>query len=129
MENICGQLKERIKTPFELASGQKLMLAVRAGVAEYPEAADTALKLVQCAEIVMQQAEKDGLSGIRYFDTAVLDELTRELHIEKELQEALTDFSFDLNFQPQYDAKEQKLRGIEALVRWKGQDGIPISPL
>ncbi|MDE7048497.1 MAG: EAL domain-containing protein, partial [Lachnospiraceae bacterium] len=78
---------------------------------------------------VMQQAEKDGLSGIRYFDTAVLDELTRELHIEKELQEALTDFSFDLNFQPQYDAKEQKLRGIEALVRWKGQDGIPISPL
>ncbi len=129
VENICGQLKERIKTPFELASGQKLMLAVRAGVAEYPEAADTALKLVQCAEIVMQQAEKDGLSGIRYFDTAVLDELTRELHIEKELQEALTDFSFDLNFQPQYDAKEQKLRGIEALVRWKGQDGIPISPL
>lgn len=129
VENICGQLKERIKTPFELASGQKLMLAVRAGVAEYPEAADTALKLVQCAEIVMQQAEKDGLSGIRYFDTAVLDKLTRELHIEKELQEALTDFSFDLNFQPQYDAKEQKLRGIEALVRWKGQDGIPISPL
>lgn len=128
-ENIWGQIKERIKTPFELESGQKLMLFAGAGAAEYPEAAEAALELVHCAEIVMGQAAKEGRNEIRYFDTVILDKLARELRMEKELTKALSDFQFDLNFQPQYDTGEQRLRGIEALVRWKRQDGMQVSPL
>ncbi len=31
-------------------------------------------------------------------------------------------------YQPQYDAGSKKLRGVEALIRWRGQDGKFVSP-
>lgn len=129
VENICGQVQERMEESFELKSGQRLLLSVGIGIAEYPEAAGTALELINCAEIVMERAKKSGRNTVQYFDTIILDELARNLRIENELKGALSNLSFDLNFQPQYDAKEEKLRGIEALVRWKGPDGMQVSPM
>lgn len=129
VENICGQIQKRMETPFELKSGQKEMLSVGIGIAEYPEAAGTALELINCAEIVMEQARRGGRNTVRYFDAVILDELAKNSRMENELKEALSNLSFYLNFQPQYDAKEEKLRGIEALVRWQRPDGRKVSPM
>ncbi|NBJ92109.1 putative bifunctional diguanylate cyclase/phosphodiesterase [Parablautia muri] len=129
VENICRQIQERMETPFELQSGQKSLLSAGIGIAEYPEAAKTALELINCAEIVVERAKKSGPNTVQYFDTAILDEIALNLHIENDLKEALSNLSFDLNFQPQYDTKEERLRGIEALVRWQRPDGMQVSPM
>ncbi len=128
VENICGQIKERLKTPFTLSSGQELVLTVSVGVAEYPEAGDEPLSLIRHGETVMQKARKRGRNIVEYFDDTISDKFTKNLQIENELKKALPELHFHLHFQPQFDVKERKMRGMEALVRWQGADGKPVSP-
>ena len=98
------------------------------GVAEYPEAAKNALELINCAEIVMFKAKASGKNAIQYFDAPILNEFLSTVQIENKLREAIFNQNFSLKFQPQYYIENNKLRGVEALVRWRDDDGNMISP-
>ena len=128
VEYIYSQIRERIKTPFYLSSGQELSIAVSVGVAEYPEAAHSTLELINCAEIVMFKAKTTGKDGIQYFDAPVLSDFLQDVSIENKLKEAVFYQNFMMHFQPQYYTNSKKMRGVEALIRWKDNDGKMISP-
>ena len=98
------------------------------GVAEYPEAAKSTLELINCAEIVMFKAKESGKTSIQYFDALILNDFLQNVAIENKLKDAVFNQNFTLNFQPQYHIKDRKLRGMEALIRWKDSDGKMISP-
>lgn len=125
---IYNAIRERVKTPFTLSTGQELLLSASAGVAEYPEAAKTTLDLINCAEIVMFKAKKLGKNTIQYFDAPILKEFLQNVNIENKLKEAVFSQNFAMNFQPQYYVKDNKMRGMEALIRWRDSDGKMISP-
>ena len=103
-------------------------VSVSVGVAEYPESADNALSLINCAEIVMYQAKRSGKDNIKFFDTAILNSFLRDVSIENKLKEAVSGTGFFMNYQPQFYAKNKRMRGVEALLRWKDSDGNLISP-
>ena len=48
--------------------------------------------------------------------------------MENRLKEAISMNRFVLYYQPQYDSKSGDLRGVEALIRWKDENGKMISP-
>ena len=48
--------------------------------------------------------------------------------MENDLKTALDEKAFELYYQPQYDSLTKKLRGVEALIRWKNAEGFYISP-
>ena len=88
MEQIYRMIRERLKKPFFLSSGQELTITVSVGVAEYPEAAQSALELINCAEIVMFKAKGAGKDSMQYFDVPILDEFLQKIDIENKLKEA-----------------------------------------
>lgn len=128
VEHIYKCIHERIRNPFLLSTGQEMMISVSVGVAEYPEAAKTTLELINCAEIVMFKAKGGGKDAIKYFDAPILNEFLQNVNIETKLKEAVFSQNFTMNFQPQYYADTKKLRGMEALIRWRDNDGKMISP-
>lgn len=128
VEHIYKTIYERIRSPFVLSTGQELMISVCVGVAEYPEAARTTLELINCAEIVMFKAKGAGKNAIQYFDAPILNDFLQSVAIENKLKEAIFNQNFTMNFQPQYYTRSQKLRGVEALIRWRDMDGKMISP-
>lgn len=128
VEYIFKAIQERISSPFVLSTGQEILLSVSAGVAEYPESAKTTLDLINCAEIVMFKAKGTGKNAIQYFDAPILFDFIQNVTIENKLKEAVFNQNFMMNFQPQYYADSKKLRGVEALVRWRDTDGKMISP-
>lgn len=128
IEKIYNEIHERLKEPFALSTGQEVSITVSVGVAEYPEAAKMALDLINCAEIVMFKAKKKGKDSIQYFDAPILNEFIQNVTIENKLKEALFNQNFVMNFQPQYYVRDKKLRGMEALIRWRDNDGKMISP-
>ena len=128
VEFIYKSIHDRIKKPFLLSTGQELTLTVSVGVAEYPEAAKTTLDLINCAEIIMLKAKKQGKDSIQYFDAPILNEFLQNISIENKLKEAVFSQNFVMNFQPQYYVKDKMLRGMEALIRWRDNDGKMISP-
>ncbi len=128
VEGIYRAIRERLRKPFIISSGQELMISVSVGVAEYPEAAKDAMELVNCAEIVMFKAKSGGKNAIQYFKVPILDDFLQNASIENKLKEAAFHENFVMYFQPQYRVRDGKLRGAEALIRWKDDDGNMISP-
>ncbi|MCM1111885.1 MAG: EAL domain-containing protein [Muribaculum sp.] len=121
---ICGRLKE----PFVLSGGQRVNITVSIGVAEYPEAASSALDLINCAEIVMFRCKGMGKNSLQYFDTLILDDFLNNIEMENRLKQAVFNSNFLLYYQPQFFTGSKRLRGVEALIRWKDETGHMISP-
>lgn len=128
VENIYQAVRERTKLPFWLSNGQDVDISVSVGVAEFPEAAQNTLELINCAEIVMFKAKKRGKDSMQYFDASILKDFLHNVAIETKLKEAVFAQNFTMNFQPQYFTENGKLRGMEALIRWRDNDGRMISP-
>lgn len=128
VENIHRTIQLRTKEAFHLSGGQELQITVSIGVAEYPEAAQSALELINCAEIVMFKGKSLGKNTIQYFNAPILEDFLHAVEIETKLKEAVFNKNFELYYQPQFYAGNQKLRGVEALIRWKDADGHMISP-
>ena len=128
VETIYKTIKERLKQPFRLSGGQEIFITVTVGVAEYPEAASGTLELINCAEIVMFKAKNMGKDKVMYYDGTILDEFIKNVTIENELKTAVFQQNFTMYYQPQFRTTDKKLRGVEALIRWKDDTGKMISP-
>ena len=128
VETINKIIKERLKHPFKLSGGQEILITVSAGVAEFPEAASGTLELINCAEIVMFKAKNIGKDNVMYYDGTILDEFIRNVTIENKLKDAVYQQNFTMYYQPQFRTTDKRLRGVEALIRWKDDNGKMVSP-
>ncbi len=128
VEQIYRAMGKRLEKPFILSGGQEIFITAGIGVASYPEAAKNALELINCAEIVMLKGKARGKGSIQYFDTAILKDFLQDIDIENKLKDAVFHQNFTIASQPQYQANNKKLRGVEALIRWKDKEGNMISP-
>lgn len=128
VETIYRTIRERLKKPFKLSSGQEIFLTISVGVAEYPEAATKTLELINCAEIVMFKAKSMGKDKVLYYDGTILDDFLKNVKIENKLKDAVFQQNFIMYYQPQFHTTSKELRGVEALIRWRDDNGKMISP-
>ncbi len=129
VQKIYDTIRERMQQGFVISTGQELFLSVSIGVAEYPEAAQKAIDLINCAEIVMYKAKDRGKAGLQYFDAPILQEFLKNADIDNKLKDVSSIIrNFEMYFQPQYNAENGRLRGVEALLRWRDERGKLISP-
>lgn len=128
VETIYKTIKERLKKPFKLSAGPEIFLTVSVGVAEYPEASTKTLELINCAEIVMFKAKSMGKDKVLYYDGSILEDFLKNVTIENKLKDAIFEQNFSMSYQPQFRTTDKVLRGVEALIRWKDDDGKMISP-
>lgn len=128
VESIHKAIQDKINQGFLLSNGTKVHVTVSIGVAEYPEASESVLELINCAEIVMFKAKAAGKSQLQYFNAPMLQDFLHTVEIENKLKQAVFNKNFILHFQPQYYTDSKKLRGMEALIRWKDENNKMISP-
>ncbi len=128
VDTIYRVIRERLKKPFKMTDGQEVTMTVSVGVSEYPEASSGTLELINCAEIVMFKAKSRGKDKIQYFDGTILEEFLQTASIQNMRKEVVFEQNFTMYFQPQYYAKDGKFRGVEALIRWRDNKGVMISP-
>lgn len=127
-DHIIATIKSRLSGAYRLSNGAEITISISIGIAEYPEASDSAVELINCAEIVMFKAKHLGKNRVQYFDAPIIREFKENITIEQEMTYALRDEKFFMYYQPQYDTQNKRLRGVEALVRWRDEKGEMISP-
>ncbi len=127
-EYIFNRILKRIEKPFRLLGGHEIFITLCAGVAEYPETATNSLELINCAEVVMFKAKELGTNQMKYFEVPIYKDFLDKVNLENRLKEAINTNRFVLYYQPQFDSKTRELRGVEALIRWKDENGKLISP-
>lgn len=129
IEDIVSQIRTRLRDPFVLSNKDQIYLSVTVGVAVFPDSADTGLGVLQNAEICVYAAKDGERDKIHWFDTNMMKKFLEGFEVEKRLQDAIIMQNFALFYQPQYNAKTGQLRGCEALIRWKDNDGSFIPPM
>jgi len=115
---LAASLLERFATPFELG-GRLWTLGCSVGLALYPDHADEAGRLLNCADTAMLHAKAGGRSrSMQYHEGLEESELHRH-EIEQDLRGALERREFVLHFQPLVGLADGRLQGAEALLRWQ----------
>jgi len=109
--------------PFFI-DGQELRPAIRSGVAFFPHDAKMADVLVQNAEAALKAAREDNEKYMMY-GLVTQRPTSRSLALEARLTRALDREEFLLHYQPKIDIKSGKIKGLEALLRWRdSKDGL-----
>lgn len=130
--DAVGDFAERllvaINSPFSI-QGSRYYLSVSIGISLYPDDAHDAESLYRHADAAMYQAKVDGRNRYRFF-SADIEQSTRGRHLlEQHMRSALDARVFEVFYQAKVIADENKIVGVEALLRWRGEDGELISPV
>jgi len=102
--------------PLALA-GHEVPVAVRAGLARYPENGADAEALLQNAEAALHKARNTGERFLRY-RRELSSEVADRLALERRLRTALDDRQFLLHYQPKVSIATGEVVGAEGLLRW-----------
>ena len=102
--------------PFHIA-GLVLELALRAGVAIFPDHADDATQLLKRAEIALRTARTHH-SPASSFVAGDDPARPRQLVLADELRRGIENEEFHVYVQPQYDMRTGSAARVEVLVRW-----------
>jgi diguanylate cyclase (GGDEF)-like protein/PAS domain S-box-containing protein len=116
-EEICHRILENLRQPVTLGEHT---LAARAsmGISSYPAAGDDVSTLLRSADTALYAAKKSGKGHVRRYDSALGENVQRNLALETALRSALENEQFSVAYQPLFDAGNE-LRGFEALLRWE----------
>ena len=114
---VAHKLLRAIELPVE-AEGRDLSVTPSVGIALFPHDGATPTELIKNADTAMYIAKSRGRANCQFFDPAVASAAYDALVLESELAQALQRDEFVLHFQPQVRARDGRLAGIEALIRW-----------
>ncbi|WP_367848921.1 EAL domain-containing protein [Rhodoferax sp. WC2427] len=85
-------------------------------------------ELLMQADLAMYQAKNSGRHAIRFFDPDMQARVNARTVLEAEMREALLKGQFLLHYQPQVEGGQQRLTGVEVLVRWLHPERGMVSP-
>jgi diguanylate cyclase len=125
VENYAKRLLESIALPY-LINQNAFRISSSIGIACYPENASHIETLLSYADNSMAMAKKKR-NHYLFFSKHVHHQLMRNIEIEQALHHAIENDEISLVYQPQMD-KNNKLFGVEALVRWHSKKLGFISP-
>ena len=116
-EEVAQKLLAAIGAPLD-AEGRPLSVTPSIGIALYPGDAATPEELVRHADAAMYLAKSRGRANYQFFDGDTAGAAYADLVLEGQLAQALERGEFELYFQPQVCARDGRLAGAEALLRW-----------
>lgn len=117
VEQLADRIIVAIAEPYSI-DGTEIRIGVSVGCAFGPIDGATVDDLILKADLALYQAKDAGRGVVRYFSSELQSEQEDRVRLEADLRAALESRQFYLAFQPLVSARNQKLIGFEALVRW-----------
>ena len=128
--DLAAILRDRVwsglNRPYKLA-GQSLRIAVRIGIAMFPDDCDDAESLLQNSEAALKKAKVSG-DNFLFYTQQMSSALREKLRLEDQLRRALEEAEFVLYYQPKVDLRDNAICGAEALLRWNSPELGLVSP-
>ncbi len=128
----AGSLANRVGALFEESfklDGHELFLSANMGLSFYPAHGNDVKTLIKHANLAMIKSKEDKSIKFQIFKQSMNDDMTNRIALETSLKKAILNGEFFVEYQPQVDARSQKIVGAEALVRWAHPDLKTIPPL
>jgi len=127
LARIATEVLELLKTPVD-AGGFSIYLTASIGIALFPDDGQDTVALTGAADRAMNQAKAGGGDTYSFHTEEMNRSARKRFDLETGLRRAVAREDFCLHYQPQVRPESGAIFGVEALVRWRGQDGKLISP-
>jgi diguanylate cyclase (GGDEF)-like protein len=114
---LAQNILDDLEAPFAVEN-EEIRLRATIGITLFPEDGDSTEKLLQKAEQTMTLAKTRSRNRYQFYIASVDSEMRRRRELEKDLREALVRNQFHLVYQPQISYRDQRVVGVEALIRW-----------
>ncbi|MEB2846482.1 bifunctional diguanylate cyclase/phosphodiesterase [Endobacterium cereale] len=124
---LADRLISVLAKPY-IIDGHAVSIGCSLGIAISPGHGSTADVLIKRADLALYVAKSTGEGEARLFESSMETKADRERLLRGELQNALTNEQFHLDFQPIVDAETGKIVCCEALLRWNHPKLGSISP-
>ncbi|MBV7566629.1 bifunctional diguanylate cyclase/phosphodiesterase [Pseudomonas sp. PDM27] len=127
----AAELAQSILDDLEAAFAldhQEIRLRATIGITLFPEDGDSTEKLLQKAEQTMTLAKTRSRNRYQFYIASVDTEMRRRRELEKDLRDALVRNQFYLVYQPQISYRDNRVVGVEALIRWQHPEHGMVPP-
>ena len=114
-------IAEKIRQAFQapIAVGEHPFIpSLSLGIAIHPQDGNSAEDLIQHASVAMHQVKGNG-GGFSFFSPEMHASYRTRASLEKELRQAVAQNELELHYQPLVSLSQDRISGMEALVRWR----------
>jgi diguanylate cyclase (GGDEF)-like protein/PAS domain S-box-containing protein len=117
---VARRVSRALADDFE-HDGQPIHISASIGIAMTSDPTTTADALLRDADAAMfrVKARSHGRGNYLFFDTSVREQAVSRLWLEGELRRAVDAEEFRLFYEPVYNLEDQRITGMEALIRWQ----------
>ncbi len=125
--DYLGLLLQRLRAPFFIDQSE-IFASTSVGVSLYPDHGQSYDVLRQNADIAMYRVKNAGKGAAMFFDDSMEREAAERMKVEQALRLAILDKQFCCAFQAKVDIRTREIKGIEALVRLRDDEGVIQAP-
>jgi diguanylate cyclase (GGDEF)-like protein len=127
-ELVAERLLDVLHQPMELATagGRSVLITASVGIAYGLQT--SADELLRDADTALYEAKRSGKHRFKVFESRMQTAVQDRLELQMDLNEALAAGQFFLLYQPIFDLEDERMTGVEALIRWRHPAAGIIAP-
>lgn len=123
---VAHAMRSGVTIPI-MANDNQITLDATIGIAMYPEHGESAVDLIQQADLTMYDQKRKQRGSVGVFNETLHEEIKRDQRLCERLRCAIENGELTVFYQPIIDVKTRCVSSVEALLRWNC-DGEMIPP-
>ncbi len=127
LDHVLAHIGQVLERPV-LLEDIELQVEVSVGVAFYPEHGMDAETLLKNADLALYDAKTNGRNSVHRFIPGLAEAAAERIALSRRMRLALKNGDFVLHYQPQIELQNNRVTGVEALLRWIDPEIGPVSP-
>ncbi|HIE55365.1 MAG TPA: diguanylate cyclase, partial [Chromatiaceae bacterium] len=121
ISSVAQKILDTLTKPFRI-NNQELYITASIGICIYPDDGEDSEMLLRNADVAMYRAKDLGKNNYQFYSDDMSARIFERLTLENNLRHALERNEFVIHYQPQVDARNEHITGVEALIRWQHPD-------
>jgi len=118
ISGVANKILTIMNKPF-IIDEHNLYLSMSIGISLYPKDGKKSQNLIKYADAAMYRAKDEGRNKYNYYSSEMTELALERVLMTTNLKKALKKDEFIMFYQPLIDTINNKIVGMEALIRWK----------
>ncbi len=127
LNDRASEIIDLVSHPYML-DGEETVITASIGIAIFSDESNDAQSLIQNSDQALYVAKKNGKNCFEYYKSEYSSNVENQFALTNLLRKALVKNQFEIHYQTKNNAKSHEVVGYEALIRWKLDDGVLVSP-
>jgi diguanylate cyclase (GGDEF)-like protein/PAS domain S-box-containing protein len=115
---LAHELVRRVSKPYDIG-GNRLTVTASVGISSAGETCADSDRMLRNADVALYRAKEGGRNAFRFYDPSMDHRLEEKRARELAVRNALARGEFEVHYQPYVSVINERICGLEALLRWR----------